>query len=56
MLSASASERLIQGGLKNTNIEEVMRGVDGVFVPGGEDISPTLIKDFDLSKNTCTGF
>lgn len=33
-----------------------MRGIDGVFVPGGEDISPTLIKDFDVEKNTCTGF
>lgn len=56
MLSASASERLTQGGLEKTNIDEVMRGIDGVFVPGGEDISPTLIKDFDLSKNTCSGF
>lgn len=33
-----------------------MRGIDGVFVPGGEDISPTLIKDFKVEENTCTGF
>lgn len=56
MLSADAARRLNHSNLDRTNIEEVMRGIDGVFVPGGEDISPTMIKDFDVEKNTCTGF
>lgn len=56
MLSQSAADRLVKSDKSRTNIEEVMRGIDGVFVPGGEDISPTLIKDFDVEKNTCTGF
>ena len=56
MLSEAAASKLIKSNADKTNIKEVMRGIDGVFVPGGEDISPTLIKDFDVEKNTCTGF
>lgn len=56
MLGAKAVDTLINGEYKQSNIVEVMKGIDGVFVPGGEDISPTLIKDFDVEKNTCTGF
>lgn len=29
---------------EDTNISEVLKGIDGVFMTGGEDISPTLFK------------
>lgn len=56
MLNQSAADRVKGITYKDSNVEYVLDGIDGVFVPGGEDISPTLIQDFDVAKNTCTGF
>lgn len=56
MLSKDAANKLMNYKFDRTNIEEVMKGVDGVFMPGGEDISPTIISDFKVEENTCSGF
>lgn len=42
MLKLECADILKKNGYKNSNAAYAMRGIDGVFFPGGEDISSTL--------------
>lgn len=44
MLQEKYADAIKANKFNTTNISEVMKGIDGVFFTGGEDISPTLFK------------
>lgn len=44
MLEEKYADAIKDNRFDETNIAEVMKGIDGVFFTGGEDISPTLFK------------
>ena len=44
-LSKESAEKVKTNSYKNSNIEEVMKGIDVVVLPGGDDICTTLYKD-----------
>jgi gamma-glutamyl-gamma-aminobutyrate hydrolase PuuD len=44
MLRQYYADKIKSRNYANTNVAEVLKGVDGVFFTGGEDVSPTLFK------------
>lgn len=44
MLKQAYADKIKSRKYSHTNVAEVMKGVDGVFFTGGEDISPSLFK------------
>lgn len=44
MLKEEYADAVKDNKFDSTNVSEVMKGIDGVFFTGGEDISPTLFK------------
>lgn len=44
MLTEEAADAVKANRFDRTNVAEVMKGIDGVFFTGGEDISPSLFK------------
>ncbi|MCH3949543.1 MAG: gamma-glutamyl-gamma-aminobutyrate hydrolase family protein [Acidaminococcus sp.] len=44
MLKQSYADKIKARTYDKTNVAEVMKGIDGVFFTGGEDISPSLFK------------
>lgn len=44
-LSPSAADALKKDPYKNSNVKKVLKGIDAVVFTGGEDISPTLLKE-----------
>ena len=56
MLKLEYAEIIKTDTYKNSNIEEIMDGVDAVIVPGGADICPTLLKIPEGAKNNGEGF
>ena len=55
MLKQEYAEKFKVGDFANTNIAEAMKGVDGVFFTGGEDISPSLFAVSETEKNEGEG-
>lgn len=45
VLSSGAAKIVKEKRWKNSNVEEVLRGIDCLILPGGCDISPTLLKE-----------
>lgn len=45
ILSLEAARIIKNNGWKNSNVESVMKDIDCVIIPGGVDISPTLLKN-----------
>ena len=44
ILSSEAAQLIKANTWHNSNVDEVLEGVDGVIVPGGWDVSPTLYR------------
>lgn len=44
-LSPSAADALKKDPYKDSNVKKVLKGIDAVVFTGGEDISPTLLKE-----------
>lgn len=44
MLRSEYADRVKRGDPTDSNVEDVMEGIDGVFFPGGKDITPSLLK------------
>lgn len=44
MLKEEYADAIKDNKFDETNVKEVMKGIDGVFFTGGEDISPSLLK------------
>ena len=55
MLKQEYAEKIKAGDFANTNIAESMKGIDGVFFTGGEDISPSLFAVSETEKNEGEG-
>ena len=55
MLKKEYAEKIKAGDFANTNIAEAMKGIDGVFFTGGEDISPSLFAVSETEKNEGEG-
>ena len=50
-LKQSYANQIKSRKYNNTNVKEVMKGIDGVFFTGGEDVSPTLFAVPEVEKN-----
>lgn len=55
MLKLSFADKIKARKYGHTNVKEVLKGVDGVFFTGGEDISPTLFKVPQKEENRGEG-
>lgn len=51
MLKEKYANAVKDNHYKDTNVEDVMKDIDGVFFTGGEDVSPTLFKKPDIERN-----
>lgn len=55
MLKEEYADAIKDNRFDETNVKEVMKGIDGVFFTGGEDVSPTLFKDPKKEENMGEG-
>ena len=44
-MTTTAADKIKENSWKNSNVEAVMSGIDAVIFTGGEDISPTLLRE-----------
>lgn len=51
MLTLKSAKKIKAKKFDHTNVEEVLKDIDGVFFTGGEDISPTLFKKPAKAEN-----
>lgn len=56
MLSQQSADLVKEHTYQGSNADEVMKGIDAVFFPGGEDISPSLMAEPDTPKNNGEAF
>jgi putative glutamine amidotransferase len=55
MLKEEYADAIKANRFDETNVKKVMKGIDGVFFTGGEDISPSLFKDPKKEENMGEG-
>lgn len=55
MLKEEYADAIKANRFDETNVKEIMKGIDGVFFTGGEDISPSLFKDPKKEENMGEG-
>ena len=55
MLKEEYADAIKDNKFDETNVKEVMKGIDGVFFTGGEDISPSLFKVPQKEENMGEG-
>lgn len=55
MLKEEYADAIKDNRFDETNVKEVMKGIDGVFFTGGEDVSPSLFKNPKKEENMGEG-
>ena len=54
-IKSEYAEKIKNHKYDNSNIDYVLAGIDGIFMPGGEDISSSLIDSSDVENNLSSG-